>query len=79
MQGTAKQSAVLFPVSLWGWEAEHVGGTAPLGLQAPHVLAASVRPSAGTGGEQDRSRLIPARGVPGPVSCTPRVSPLARG
>ena len=56
-----------------------MGGTAPLGLQAPRVLAASVRPSAWTGGGAGSSRLIPARGAPGPVSCTPRVPPLLVG
>ena len=42
---------MLFPLRAFGaQEAKHVSGTAPLGLQAPHVLSASIQSRAGPGG-----------------------------
>ena len=63
VQGTAKQSAVLFPLRAFGaQEAKHVSGTAPLGLQAPHVLSASIQSRARPGGGAGSSpHLVPAR------------------
>ena len=72
VQCAAKQSAVLFPLRAFGaQEAKHVSGTAPLGLQAPHVLSASIQSRAGPGGGAGSSprlirRACPARGAPGP-------------
>ena len=63
VQGTAKQSVVLFPLRAFGaQEAKHVSGTAPLGLQAPHVLSASIQSRARPGGGAGSSpHLVPAR------------------
>ena len=88
VQCAAKQSAVLFPLRAFGaQEAKHVSGTAPLGLQAPHVLSASIQSRAGPGGGAGSSprlirRACPARGAPGPgtgggAGSSPRLVPAS--